>query len=89
MQDTVTISSVQALVFRVPLAKPVSTSFGTMLDRPAVFVRLEDDRGTVGWGEIWCNWPACGAEHRARLLVSDLAPRSSCCRPAKSAPMHR
>jgi D-galactarolactone cycloisomerase len=75
MQDTVTISSVQALVFRVPLAKPVSTSFGTMLDRPAVFVRLEDDRGTVGWGEIWCNWPACGAEHRARLLVSDLAPR--------------
>lgn len=75
MQDTVTISSVQALVFRVPLAKPVSTSFGTMLDRPAVFVRLEDDMGTVGWGEIWCNWPACGAEHRARLLVSDIAPR--------------
>lgn len=75
MQDTVTITSVEALVFRVPLAKPVSTSFGTMLDRPAVFVRLEDDRGTVGWGEIWCNWPACGAEHRARLLVSDIAPR--------------
>ncbi len=75
MHDTVTISSVQALVFRVPLAKPVSTSFGAMLDRPAVFVRLEDDRGTVGWGEIWCNWPACGAEHRARLLVSDIAPR--------------
>jgi D-galactarolactone cycloisomerase len=75
MQDTVTITSVQALIFRVPLARPVSTSFGTMLDRPAVFVRLEDEKGTVGWGEIWCNWPACGAEHRARLLVSDIAPR--------------
>lgn len=75
MQDETRIISVEALVFRVPLAKPVSTSFGTMLDRPAVFVRLEDDRGTVGWGEIWCNWPACGAEHRARLVVSDIAPR--------------
>ncbi|MDX3925876.1 MAG: mandelate racemase/muconate lactonizing enzyme family protein [Shinella sp.] len=69
------IRSVQAHVFRVPLEKPVSTSFGTMRDRPAVLVRLEDDVGLVGWGEIWCNWPGCGAEHRARLLVSDIAPR--------------
>jgi L-alanine-DL-glutamate epimerase-like enolase superfamily enzyme len=46
-----------------------------MLDRPAVFVRLEDQIGTVGWGEIWCNWPACGADHRARLLTTDVAPR--------------
>lgn len=75
MQDETRIIAAEALVFRVLLAKPVSTSFGTMLDRPAVFVRLKDDRGTVGWGEIWCNWPACGAEHRARLLVSDIAPR--------------
>ncbi|WP_432349035.1 mandelate racemase/muconate lactonizing enzyme family protein (plasmid) [Shinella yambaruensis] len=69
------IRSVEAHVFRVPLEKPVSTSFGTMRDRPAVLVRLEDDAGLIGWGEIWCNWPACGAEHRARLLVSDIAPR--------------
>lgn len=69
------IRSVQAHVFRVPLEKPVSTSFGTMRDRPAVLVRLEDDAGLVGWGEIWCNWPACGAEHRARLFISDIAPR--------------
>lgn len=69
------IRSVQAHVFRVPLEKPVSTSFGTMRDRPAVLVRLEDDAGVVGWGEVWCNWPACGAEHRARLLISDIAPR--------------
>lgn len=69
------IRSVEAHVFRVPLEKPVSTSFGTMRDRPAVLVRLEDDGGLVGWGEIWCNWPGCGAEHRARLLTSDIAPR--------------
>ncbi|WP_343314897.1 mandelate racemase/muconate lactonizing enzyme family protein [Brucella sp. BE17] len=69
------VRSVEAHVFRVPLEKPVSTSFGTMGDRPALLVRLEDDTGLVGWGEIWCNWPACGAEHRARLIISDIAPR--------------
>lgn len=74
-RSTVTIRTVEALVFRVPLERPVSTSFGTMRDRPAVLVRLEDEAGTIGWGEIWCNWPACGAEHRARLLGSDIAPR--------------
>jgi D-galactarolactone cycloisomerase len=74
-RSTVTIRMAEALVFRVPLERPVSTSFGTMRDRPAVLVRLEDEAGTVGWGEIWCNWPACGAEHRARLFVSDIAPR--------------
>jgi L-alanine-DL-glutamate epimerase-like enolase superfamily enzyme len=46
-----------------------------MRDRPAVLVRIQDDAGMVGWGEIWCNWPACGAEHRAHLLTSDIAPR--------------
>ncbi|RVK21802.1 mandelate racemase/muconate lactonizing enzyme family protein [Sinorhizobium medicae] len=75
VESPMTIRTVEAFVFRVPLERPVSTSFGTMRDRPAVLVRLEDEAGTVGWGEIWCNWPACGAEHRARLLVTDIAPR--------------
>jgi L-alanine-DL-glutamate epimerase-like enolase superfamily enzyme len=65
---------VEAFVFRCPIATPVRTSFGTMHDRPAVFVRVEDADGAVGWGEIWCNFPSCGAEHRARLLDTVLAP---------------
>lgn len=60
-------------VFRVPLARPVQTSFGRMRDRPAVVVRLEDDDGAFGWGEVFCNWPAAGAEHRARLILEDIA----------------
>ena len=64
----------EALVFRGPVAVPVRTSFGTMHDRPAVLVRAEDAEGAVGWGEAWCNFPACGAEHRARLIESVLAP---------------
>ena len=35
---------------------------------PAVLVRVEDGEGAFGWGEAWCNFPSCGAEHRARLI---------------------
>jgi L-alanine-DL-glutamate epimerase-like enolase superfamily enzyme len=30
--------------------------------------------GAEGWGEVWCNFPAVGAEHRARLITSVLTP---------------
>lgn len=68
------LAKVQALVFRIPIDEPVQTSFGIMHDRPAVLVRVEDSEGAVGWGEVWCNFPSVGAEHRARLLESTLAP---------------
>jgi L-alanine-DL-glutamate epimerase-like enolase superfamily enzyme len=45
-----------------------------MLDRPAVFVRVEDTDGNTGWGEVWANFPSNGAEHRARLVNEVLAP---------------
>jgi len=61
-------------VLRWPVRVPVQTSFGTMHDRPAVLVRIEDAEGAHGWGEAWCNFPACGAEHRARLIETVLAP---------------
>lgn len=68
------IGRLEAWVLRWPVATPVRTSFGTMLDRPAVLVRIEDADGAHGWGETWCNFPSCGAEHRARLIESVLAP---------------
>ena len=72
--QTFAIRTVQAFCYRYPLSTPVVTSFGRMLDRPAVFVRVEDDNGTVGWGEVWANFPSTGAEHRARLVNEVLAP---------------
>jgi L-alanine-DL-glutamate epimerase-like enolase superfamily enzyme len=68
------LRSVSAMVFRVPIVTPVVASFGTMHDRPAVVVRAEDSDGAVGWGEVWCNFPTVGAEHRARMLESLVAP---------------
>lgn len=68
------IRRIQAFAFRAPIEEPVRTSFGTMRDRPAVVVRLEDADGAHGWGEVWCNFPACGAEHRVRLVETIIAP---------------
>jgi L-alanine-DL-glutamate epimerase-like enolase superfamily enzyme len=69
-----TIDHIQIRVFRVPTQHPVATSFGVMRDRPAVFLRLTASDGAFGWGEVFANWPAAGAEHRAHLLIQDIAP---------------
>lgn len=45
-----------------------------MASRPALFIKLEDQDGIVGWGEVWCNFPNCGAEHRAKLLHETFEP---------------
>jgi len=71
---TLTPARVEALVYRAPVETPVQTSFGLMRDRPAVLVRVVDADGAEGWGEIWCNFPTVGAEHRARLVESVFAP---------------
>ena len=69
-----TVAKASAVALRVPCPVPVQTSFGTMYDRPAVFVELTDSDGNKGLGEVWCNFPACGAEHRARLLETAIFP---------------
>lgn len=68
------ISRLVAHVFRWPVATPVRTSFGTMRDRPMVLVEAVDEDGISGWGEVWCNFPSVGAEHRARLVSNAFAP---------------
>jgi L-alanine-DL-glutamate epimerase-like enolase superfamily enzyme len=59
---------IEAFAYRVP-TRPIKVSFGTFRDRPMVLVRIVDSDGTEGWGEVWCNWPAVTAEHRARLAA--------------------
>ncbi|WNJ99752.1 mandelate racemase/muconate lactonizing enzyme family protein [Thalassospiraceae bacterium LMO-JJ14] len=65
---------IDAWAFRIAIERPVETSFGIMRSRPAVFVRLEADDGSFGFGEIWCNFPACGAEHRVMMAIEELGP---------------
>lgn len=74
MREALRLKSLRAHVYRVPIEAPVATSFGIMRDRPMVVVEAEDHDGARGWGEAWCNFPQVGAEHRARLVESVLAP---------------
>ena len=62
------------MVYRYPLEIPVQTSFGFMQDRPMVVVKLISENGITGWGEIWCNFPSVGAEHRGKLVKQVFAP---------------
>ena len=72
--STITLRTLGAQLYRCPVETPVVTSFGVMHDRPMLLVRAEAEDGAVGWGEVWCNFPAFGAEHRARIINRILAP---------------
>jgi D-galactarolactone cycloisomerase len=69
----VEVDRIEVAVYRAPIERPVRTAFGTMVERPAVIVRAIAD-GIVGFGEVWCNFPTCGAEHRARLVECFFVP---------------
>jgi L-alanine-DL-glutamate epimerase-like enolase superfamily enzyme len=67
--NPIRLASVEAFAYRVPVKSPIKVAFGTFRDRPFVLVRVRDVDGAEGWGEAWANWPAVGAEHRARLVI--------------------
>lgn len=69
-----TIERIECHVFRAPIATPVRAAVGSFSNRPAVFVRITAADGAWGWGEVFCNFPAVGAEHRARLVRDLIAP---------------
>lgn len=68
------IAKIERWVFRAPIERPVANAFGAMANRPALFLRVTADDGAYGWGEVFCNFPQVGAEHRARLVDSIFAP---------------
>lgn len=69
-----TLARIECWVLRAPAARPVLAAMGAMTTRPALFVRVTAADGAYGWGEVWCNFPPPGAEHRARLLRAIFAP---------------
>jgi L-alanine-DL-glutamate epimerase-like enolase superfamily enzyme len=74
VQGRTKITRVEARVYRAPVVELVANAFGSMNNRPALFVRLAAADGAWGWGEVFCNFPQVGAEHRARLLISVFTP---------------
>ena len=46
----ITIVSIEAFAYRVPIQTPIKVAFGTFRDRPFVLVRVVDSDGAEGWG---------------------------------------
>ena len=70
----ININKIQSYLFKYPIKEPVITSFGFMKDRPMLLVKVMDKEGIYGWGEVWCNFPSVGAEHRFKLIESVFIP---------------
>ena len=68
------IEAVEVFVFRVPLLNPIRSAVGGYDNRPGVFIKIQDPDGHHGWGEVFCNFPPCGAEHRARIIDTIIKP---------------
>jgi len=68
------VCALDTFLLRAPVPTPVQTSFGMMDSRPSLLLRIQDDMDGVGWGEVWCNFPSMGAEHRAGLLNTYIKP---------------
>ncbi len=68
------IGEISTFVLDAPIAKPVRNSWRTLTSRSALLLRITDQDGAEGWGEVWCNYPPRGARHRADLINLVAAP---------------
>ena len=57
---SLSITSAHIVVMRAPCETPVKTSFGTMIDRPAVFLQLETSDGVKGLEKYGVIFPPVG-----------------------------
>ena len=74
MTTPITISRIEAFYYRAPISEPIITSFGVIPARTVLLLRVEDQDGAHGWGEVWANFPPVGAENKLRLLEAIIAP---------------
>lgn len=68
------IETIEPILLRAKIDTPIITSFGSIPERAVLLVKIQDKDGAVGWGEVFGNFPAHGAENRAHLIRDYLAP---------------
>ncbi|WP_427184393.1 mandelate racemase/muconate lactonizing enzyme family protein [Bordetella bronchialis] len=70
------IGRIHVYVFQDDAPPAVRSSFGTSTQRTSALIKVEDESGQHGWGEIWSGHPPFGAYHRATILEQLVAPRA-------------
>ncbi len=79
------IRRIETFLFRARVSKPVVSTMASIGQRVALLVRIEDEEGCHGWGEVYSTLPAYGAEHRARVVHQTFAPLLQGLSPAQPA----
>lgn len=70
----VRIGRIASFIYRARVSLPVVSTLATIAERVCLLLRIEDEDGAWGWGEVYSTLPAYGAEHRALVLHHTLAP---------------
>ncbi|HAA92254.1 MAG TPA: mandelate racemase, partial [Rhodospirillaceae bacterium] len=72
--ESIQLARIEPILLRARIETPIVTSFGTISERAVLLVRAADTDGNVGWGEVFGNFPAHGAENRAHLIRDYVVP---------------
>jgi L-alanine-DL-glutamate epimerase-like enolase superfamily enzyme len=70
----VKIRHIATYPLRAAVGSTPTSSLGVMAGRNGLLVRIEDDQGAHGWGEVWCNFPPHAPVARAHLIDDVIAP---------------
>ncbi len=73
--QSITLSKIEPFPIRASGGESPNMALGLMPTRSALLVRVEDDQGCYGWGEVWANFPPRANLHKAHLIEDVIAPR--------------
>ena len=74
--DILAPTRIEVFHYKAAIREPIVTSFGSIPARNALLIRIEDQDGAFGWGEVWANFPPSGAESKLGLLETVILPMS-------------
>lgn len=73
-KERLTLAAVDLFPIRSMGGQSPKMVLGSMPSRPGLLVRLADNHGAFGWGEIWVNFPPRANVHKAQLIEDVVAP---------------
>ncbi len=71
--QVITLKSIEVYPIRAEGGVSPSMALGVMPTRPALLVRVTDNYGCYGWGEVWANFPPRANLHKAHLIEDVVA----------------
>src|ERR1700712_2233515 len=74
--DILAPTRIEVFHYKAAIRDPIVTSFGSIPARNSLLIRVEDQAGALGWGEVWANFPPSGAESKLGLLETVILPMS-------------